>query len=73
MPLDEIRTVMSTTDIRRRNEMINAQQRIDRRTCSEPPGRHMNSAPRKSRPRFGRPEGRQSNMKCDDCPNAVQV
>src|SRR5260370_26931857 len=24
MPLDEIRTVMSTTDIRRRNEMINA-------------------------------------------------
>jgi DNA-binding transcriptional MerR regulator len=29
MPLDEIRTVMSTTDIRQRNELINAQQRID--------------------------------------------
>jgi len=28
MPLDEIRTVM-TTDIHRRNELINAQQRID--------------------------------------------
>src|ERR1700757_4088003 len=29
MPLDEIRTVMSTTDIHRRNELINPQQRID--------------------------------------------
>jgi hypothetical protein len=29
MPLDEIRTVMSTTDIHRRNELMNAQRRID--------------------------------------------